>query len=689
MVFYFYPELPITDWGSIVCPLTGMGKISRIRLRRDTRLTIHSLFVPIGRYVYPTNILTHSTFVKGEQGGNGGGYKALIGGSLKIYRKRRYWVNLAANGNSINTITALMTTKMVIDKPLQDIVMRPGYDRSGIDRETLYVDAVDNYRWKYKQLLRMDGVKTISYLDTMIKDHPPVVFDFEKSQITVTNREHTLITLDKVFYETTDGDLRSTVTNPRYTSNKGDLVQLALTNPSYLVRQTVVGSKDQDGLVLEGTRLSVYNDITLYCIEPQKAFLMVQPFWQSLFAVSKMGIADWLYLSTMKNASVYAEMVALRDKHWPRETWFKLKAGKGTSVSMFMGSGHVSATRYFVTYDIYSIDITDSVFYTDTTKSLSVNSLNTVYDLKQDDVRGLSSALVTHTVVRKAKETYKPTANTVLLLYNEYVNRIYYTPSNITTPLLGTVVAERHLPANHSDNYVYRNVTTRTVRGILADDVLTNQLEIQISDLGGRPLETVLDDANKRRPIKDILLDLNGTMTSKRQPSFTRGVLVSQESSRKYNNPIEAVIDNQELLTEMRQHLARGGRIVCEVVEVTIPSKFAYESNYVIIDVEGWAFPNVSYHNNNQPYWLAGYINLSVIKNFKQIQADDIYHAIQFTKSEMDPAPGKATKMAVTDVSDIKNFSLALKDATTLKLLQFSAGKYPMFHLEFKFYPRR
>ena len=382
-------------------------------------------------------------------------------------------------------------------------------------------------------------------------------------------------------------------------------------------------------------------------------------------------------------------MVALRDKHWPREVWFKLKAGKGKSVSMYMASVHISATRYFVTHDIYSIDMMDSVFYTDTTKSLSVNRLKTVYDLKRDAVRGLSSALLTDTVLRKAKQTNKVAANTVLLLYNEYVNRIYYTPSNIITPLLGTVVAERHLPANHVDNYIYRNVTKNTVRGILADDVSTNQLEILITDLGGRPLETVLDDSGKRRPIKDILLDLYGTIAMpSRRASFPRGVLVSQEPSRKYNNPIEAVIDNQKLLIEMRQHLAQGGRIVCEVVEVTIPSKFTYESNCVIIDVEGWAFPNVSYHNN-QPHWIAGYINLSVIDNFKQTQADDIYHAIHFTKSEMDPAPGKAMKMVVTDVSDIKNFTLALKDAVTLKLLQFSAGKYPMYHLEFAFSPRR
>ena len=133
-------------------------------------------------------------------------------------------------------------------------------------------------------------------------------------------------------------------------------------------------------------------------------------------------------------------------------------------------------------------------------------------------------------------------------------------------------------------------------------------------------------------------------------------------------------------------HLARGGRIVCEMVAVILPSKFTLESNYIIIDVERWAFPNVSIQNNT-PYWLAGFINTSVIDNFKQIQADDIYHAISFGSGEKDP--GEVTSMEVTDVYDIKNFTLAMKDATTLKLLQFSDGRYPMYHLEFTFYPRR
>ena len=198
----------------------------------------------------------------------------------------------------------------------------------------------------------------------------------------------------------------------------------------------------------------------------------------------------------------------------------------------------------------------------------------------------------------------------------------------------------------------------------------------------------MLDDADKRRCIKDTLISIGKDVNMPRgRLLFSRSVLISQESTRKpVNNPIEAVIDNQELLNEVQIHLARGGCIVCEMVAVILPSKFTLESNYIIIDVERWAFPDVSFQNN-RPYWLAGFINTSVIDNFKQIQADDIYHAISFSSGEKDP--GEVTSMAVTEVYDIKNFTLAMRDATTLKLLPFSDGKYPMYHLEFKFYPRR
>ena len=114
MVFYFYSELPITERGSIVCPLTGKGKISRVQLRRDTTLAIHSLFVPIGRYVYPTNILTHSAFVKGEQY-NADGYTALSTGTINVKRYQRLWAVLAKSGHpAIETVVASRNTKMAI-----------------------------------------------------------------------------------------------------------------------------------------------------------------------------------------------------------------------------------------------------------------------------------------------------------------------------------------------------------------------------------------------------------------------------------------------------------------------------------------------------------------------------------------------------------------------------------------------
>ena len=451
----------------------------------------------------PPNILTHSTFVKGEPSGNYGGYKALIGGSLKLLRRMTYGCYKAAGG-VINTSTSTPIIKMVIDKPLQDIVMKQGYDMGSIDRETSYVDVSDNYRWKYKQLLRMDGVKTITYRDTEGKNQLPIVFDFEKSQVRIINIGESGYIFDKIFYETSQGDLRSTTTNRRFQSTNSDLVQLAWTNPSYLIRDAVIKGYDQNGLILEDPDvLTAYNSITLYIINSQHAFLMSQPFWRGFFRSSKMIKADWDNLAT-KNASVYAEMI--RYKQSIPNMWHKLQVGKGKSVSMWNKSVYISATRYFVKYEVLSVNTQDTIFFTKTARPINSYDGKIDYNLETNNVRGLSPALLNDTVVRKTKKI--PLTKDVLLLYNEYVNRIYYTPSNIVTPLLGTVVVERKLPVNSSDTYVYRNITKNTVRGIIADNILTQELEILMSDLDGRLLESVLDNSNKRRPIKDILLDL-------------------------------------------------------------------------------------------------------------------------------------------------------------------------------------
>ena len=64
--------------------------------------------------MYPANVLTHSTYVKGEQG-NGGGYKALLAGSFDVKRYRKYWVIHAKNGISdINIATGNITRKWLL-----------------------------------------------------------------------------------------------------------------------------------------------------------------------------------------------------------------------------------------------------------------------------------------------------------------------------------------------------------------------------------------------------------------------------------------------------------------------------------------------------------------------------------------------------------------------------------------------
>ena len=149
MVFYFYSSLPIIESrSSIVCPLTGENRISTVRLHRGTHLTIRSLFVPIGRLVYPSNILSHSNYVK-TQLEDSGGYKTLSNESFTVKRFRRNWSISAKNGSKINFATGQIETTMSIANPTLDIAMMPGYDVFSIDGEAaLYVNTTDNFKWK-------------------------------------------------------------------------------------------------------------------------------------------------------------------------------------------------------------------------------------------------------------------------------------------------------------------------------------------------------------------------------------------------------------------------------------------------------------------------------------------------------------------------------------------------------------
>ena len=99
--------------------------------------------------------------------------------------------------------------------------------------------------------------------------------------------------------------------------------------------------------------------------------------------------------------------------------------------------------------------------------------------------------------------------NEVLMLYNEYMKPIYYTPANSYTPLMSMLLAEPFLPVNAKIDHSYRNVAALSdVEGSIGNDVATNYLTFFILDLGGQPIVKVFDSSGKRRPAISILLEI-------------------------------------------------------------------------------------------------------------------------------------------------------------------------------------
>ena len=321
MVFYFYSNLPITDRSSIVCPLTRKDKLSTVKLRHGTSLNIHSLFVPIGKVAYPANVLAHSTYVKAET--YGGGYRALAAGTITVKRSRTYFAVKAKDNVSIDIARGDITTNMAIRKIPNDIVMGSGYTWSDIAEPTLYLDSSDN-KWKYKKLLWMDTVKTITYSDAKVPavSNDTVVFDFQQLKVIANDSLYPLLDLNKIYYVTADGELRSTETNAFYKDNgKTYLQKLVTNNPSYVFKSATdmtTNTSNSDGIVLsvDGKSIVVYNDASLFCIYPQKAFIMGQKIWRDSFIETPMTLGEWGWLS-QKYKTVYGEMKALRDKFWP------------------------------------------------------------------------------------------------------------------------------------------------------------------------------------------------------------------------------------------------------------------------------------------------------------------------------------------------------------------------------------
>ena len=106
---------------------------------------------------------------------------------------------------------------------------------------------------------------------------------------------------------------------------------------------------------------------------------------------------------------------------------------------------------------------------------------------------------------------------------------MYYTGTNISTPLIGAAVAERKLSRETPGNkgYAYRNLTqgdsSYPITSFIAGDVKTNSLEIDILTLGRSHLEKVFDKMGGQR-LQVIPNTIRTTATSNNVERFDRGV---------------------------------------------------------------------------------------------------------------------------------------------------------------------
>ena len=255
------------------------------------------------------------------------------------------------------------------------------------------------------------------------------MFDFELLKVIANDSLYPLSDLTKIYYVRADGQLASTETNAFYKDNgKTDLQQLVTNNPSYLLKSTsdmTTNTTNSDGLILsvDGKSIVAYNDTSLFCIYPQKAFIMGQKLWRDFFVETPITLGEWGWLS-QKDQTVYDEIKALKDKFWPEQKWFKLSVMRASSLKV-SSDASLSVIKYNVTYNTYSIEMPNSVFYKGSTFYADTNVYQTrTIDLAQSKVRGLSPDLLTNDTVRKAKTI---TSNVILLLY-EYINRLYFTP---------------------------------------------------------------------------------------------------------------------------------------------------------------------------------------------------------------------------------------------------------------------
>ena len=250
-------------------------------------------------------------------------------------------------------------------------------------------------------------------------------------------------------------------------------------------------------------QLDCNQQITIICLRPQMEMLrvMIPKSFSSLF--------DFNIGFNLKNKSpiLYQEMKSVMTANPEFTQWYTVMIAPSTSeIIRDVSQITFSITQYYTEYkDASRINLTNSLWYTEPGDQYLLSLSNKDVSLKNRDISGIRPSLMSNVDLANAKES---TVN-IILLYNEFVQQLYYTPSNQYIPLIAMVVGERRQKSVSLANYSYRNITKRIVSAQIGDTIHTNTLDILIKDLGGNNLERIIDSSSKRKPVKDLLFSIS------------------------------------------------------------------------------------------------------------------------------------------------------------------------------------
>ena len=704
MTFFYYEKIPIVN-SSIECPLSPKGSFLQYALLQNHQLIINSLEVPLQERKYPDKYLVHSKFVKG------------LPSPPNEFLRGLPFVAFQKTTSKVISSSYLANKSIIYEEVTNVLLPVTAFAGVGVKgtpaaaRRWPYLD--DDNRWKYKNTIDYKDMDSFSYalkgkvhieavIDCSKISNASFTIDVKKAPLPPQIKEEDL--LHNIYYEQ-NGKMNRVKNNLKNTGQERyDLLQFSVNN---LTTQAFIHENHTTNAIIAlekrnstqgNTKLiaTVKKGATMIVPGPIKEFLVAQSEWLPLFeSVTEIQNFDPNHLKG--DSQAIADLQKIK-KGNPGFMWYRIKLKlNGQSI---VNDAHINFDKIQFVSSIVGVDtslkpvnfIKDKLFLRmdiDLTSTTLTKTVDVGYNNMKGYYDSTSSQLLKFTIEQAKSERTTTSDNTVFLLYNDFVRRLYYTPTDSKTPLIGSVVGDRSVEvAAANPNHYKELIANKPLRATFSNDAKTKSLNILIKDIAGRDLDVVPEGA-VRLPARNILLEINAKLNTTtdmlgRRRLFSAHVLVSQEQVNKpLTNPTHANINNVELLSQISTHLAgKGNRVTCKLTNVIIPTKFTTQSNFLFIEIEGWTFSRISYINN-VPTRIIGFVNTSKIENFSTIQQQNVYYSIDFGK-ETDV--GTELEVNVLDMYDIKNFTIEIKDASNSKPIQFEPGKYPMFNFEFTFY---